>query len=263
LIFLPGFSTKDTVTEISGRGVGMDVVKNNIDKLQGQIEMDSEEGKGSTFKLKLPLSLSIIQGLIVEEGKSIYCIPSISLREILRVKKEELNIVGKGSAIHYRSEVLPVVPLGKVLGTKNSSQESEIITIIVLANAQKKVGLIVDRVIAQEELVVKPLGSLLKVVENVSGVTLRGRGEVAIVLDGARLIENTKYMSEGFSLSAPQIDASKTDVKSISRKILFAEDSVTTREIISDILEANGFEVTGEINGATAWQKMQMEHLIA
>lgn len=258
LIFAPGFSTKTEVTQISGRGVGMDVVQTNINKLQGQIEIHSEEGKGSRFRLKLPLTLSIIQGLVIREGKALYCLPSLSVVELIQVIVKDLNPLGKGFAMTYRDEVLPVIPLGSILGISEGLPPTAKISLIVLSSGQRKIGLAIREVLAQEEMVIKPLGSIMKHVKNVSGVTIRARGELAVVLDGASLIQNASLITEPDGLPSPSLrEEFSESSKKIPRKILLAEDSLTTREMIANLLELEGYQVEGVSNGEEAWSKLQ------
>ncbi len=187
LIFEPGFSTAESVTNISGRGVGMDVVKRNIQSLRGTIAVDSKEGEGTTVRIHLPLTLAIIDGFMVEIGDSFYVLPLDMVVECSEITKDDIQGRDAYNFINLRGEILPFLRLRDFFSVeaKEMSQEN----IIVVEYAQKKVAIVVDRLIGELQTVIKPLGKIFKNLEWTIGATILGTGEVALILDVPRLIQ--------------------------------------------------------------------------
>ncbi len=198
LIFAPGFSTKDKATEISGRGVGMDVVKTNIQKLNGIIEINSNPGQGSSIILKLPLTVAIIQTLIVGISDEVFAIPLNSVVETLRIKESTIQTIDKHEVINLRKSVLSLLRLGDEFGvTGNATAEvlnsgDREIYVVVVALAEKKVGIVVDNLFGQEEVVIKSLGDYQLGYKGISGATITGDGKVVLIIDVASMIDAVK-----------------------------------------------------------------------
>lgn len=191
LLFMPGFSTASQVTDISGRGVGMDVVKTNIGKLKGNIEIQTEKGRGTTFIIRLPLTLAIIQTLMVEVKNEVYAIPLSSVVETVRFRAEEIRTVNHQEVVQLRGEVLPLVRLGEVLGYggRNGSPSCYV---VVVDEGKKKFGIIVDGLRGQEEVVIKPIeGELIRAEETelIAGATITGEGKVVLIIDLSMLLD--------------------------------------------------------------------------
>ena len=186
LIFQAGFSTAEQVTNISGRGVGMDVVKSNIEKLGGAVDIQSRIGRGTTVRIKIPLTLAIIPALIVNTAGQRYAIPQVNLVELFRLSDESvernIQIVGGSEYYRLRGQILPLIRLRRVLGLKEKEPRNGL-NIVVLNNGDKNFGLVVDGINDSEEIVVKPLGSHLKHIDCYAGTTLMGDGRVALILD--------------------------------------------------------------------------------
>lgn len=189
LIFEPGFSTAETVSDISGRGVGMDVVRRNINTLGGRIEIESELGKGSTFRVHLPLTLAILDGQLVRVGTEVYIIPLVSIVESLQIKMELVNRVA-GSMVLYRlrEDNVPIVPIYQEFGIQADNPELENGLLVVVEGEGQKIGLLVDDLLAQQQVVIKSLESNYRRVEGVSGATILGDGSVSMILDVPGLI---------------------------------------------------------------------------
>jgi len=190
LIFLPGFSTAENVSNVSGRGVGMDVVKTNVAKLRGIINIESETGKGTKIILKLPLTLAIISGMIVKVDGEYLVIPLFSVIEVIRLNKEQIYSVNGKQVIKLRDSVLPLVELehllsGKINGRKHDEHEWQYI--VEIGIAEKRYGLKVDELIGQQEVVIKSLGSYLGKVDGVAGSTIMGDGTIVMILDISEL----------------------------------------------------------------------------
>jgi two-component system chemotaxis sensor kinase CheA len=183
LIFAPGFSTAKTVTSISGRGVGMDIVRANVAKLKGIIEIDSEPGRGTIFTLKLPLTLAIIQGLIVNSGGELFAIPLGSVLEVVRVSADEIETINGGEVIRLRDSVLPLGRIATTLNLKGTSGSSGWMYIVVVGWSDQRLGIIVDSLQGQREIVIKPLGDYLENTPAIAGSTILGDGKIVLIID--------------------------------------------------------------------------------
>jgi two-component system chemotaxis sensor kinase CheA len=189
LIFAPGFSTKAEVTDISGRGVGMDVVKTNIEQLNGEVVIESELGKGSAFKIYLPLTLAIIDGMIVKASSDRYVIPLSHVHEALKPAAQDVKMTtGLGEVLMLRGENLPIYRLGQLLGKKTDTPAWEMIAIIVRSSGQA-FALLVDDIIGQYQVVIKQLGKELQGTKGVSGSTILGDGRPALILEPYDLLK--------------------------------------------------------------------------
>lgn len=197
LIFLPGFSTKEKATDLSGRGVGMDVVRTNIRKLNGIIEIRSEPGAGSEFILKLPLTLAIIQSLLVEVAGEVYSIPLAAVLETLKVENSSFHRIGGQEVMKLRESVLPLLRLQQVFGVRGPGDESSQSYIVVIGVAEKRMGLVVSRLLGQQEVAIKSLGKYLAKAPGIAGSTILGDGRVALIIDPAGLMEMDEPGSVG------------------------------------------------------------------
>lgn len=198
LIFAPGFSTKEKATEISGRGVGMDVVKTNIQRLNGIIEINSVLGQGSEIILKLPLTVAIIQTLIVGVADEVFAIPLNSVIETLRIKESAIQTIDKHEVINLRKSVLSLLRLGDEFGVGENADRNNAhpgdneIYVVVIALAEKKIGIVVDDLYGQEEVVIKSLGGYHLGYKGISGATITGDGKVVLIIDVASMIDAVK-----------------------------------------------------------------------
>ena len=197
LIFLPGFSTKEKATDLSGRGVGMDVVRTNIRKLNGLIEIRSEVGRGSEFILKLPLTLAIIQSLLVEVENEVYSIPLAAVLETLKVETSSFHQIGGQEVLKLRDSVLPLIRMQRVFGVAEKETSSQQSYIVVIGVAEKRMGLIVSRLLGQQEVAIKSLGKYLAKAPGIAGSTILGDGRVALIIDPAGIIEMEESGSVG------------------------------------------------------------------
>ena len=186
LLFAPGFSTADQVTDVSGRGVGLDVVKNKIEALNGEINVDSKLGTGTKFKIKLPLTLAIIQALMISVRNEIYAIPLSSVDETTIITEADIKMVQNQEVIMLRGNVLPLYRLGKLLEVPDEAANDDMY-VVVVRRADKQIGLVVDSLIGQQEIVIKSLGKLLAGVPGIAGAIVAGDGNVRLILDIATL----------------------------------------------------------------------------
>ena len=192
LIAQPGFSTADTITHTSGRGVGMDVVKKNIEKLNGNLEIDSRPGKGTKIRIKIPLTLAIFSALLVRVEDELYTVPLASVEETLRIQEEEINVVEGVEVIHLRDEPVPLLPLPKLFNKRETlTNESGKMYAVIVNNGKMRVGLIVDSLLGQEEVVIKPLEDYLQENSGFSGATILGDGQISLILDVYELVKIT------------------------------------------------------------------------
>lgn len=189
LIMSSGFSTAETISDISGRGVGLDVVKNTIESLGGSITIDSIEGKGTTFSIQLPLTLSIISVMLVELQKEKYAVPLSSIIETAIVKKEDILSAHNQKVIDFRGKVIPLVNLKDIFEVPSEEQESDYISVVIVRKGDKIAALVVDSFIGQQEVVLKSLGNYLSSIFAISGATILGDGQVALIIDSNALIK--------------------------------------------------------------------------
>lgn len=183
-IFEAGFSTAKKVTDVSGRGVGMDVVRTNIEKLNGMVELDSVLGKGTTISIKLPLTLAIIQGLLVQSDEDVYILPLSSVHETVKSEHSDIYYVNKKPVLRLREDVIPIINLGEILRESSSGFTlTEKPYIVVVGLAEKKIGIIIDKFLGQEEVVIKSLGDYLGTTEGIAGATILGDGRIRLIVD--------------------------------------------------------------------------------
>jgi two-component system chemotaxis sensor kinase CheA len=188
LIFEPGFSTAKSITAISGRGVGLDVVKRSIEKLNGNVTVHSEHGKGTKFTIKLPLTLAIIQGLLVRVGPEIYSIPITSVIESLRIRPEEIKKIDNYEVFNIRSDVISLLRLNQLFGIRTES-DTEYNFIVIVGAAEKKMGFMVDSLIGEEDVVIKPLRDQYTNSPGIAGASILGDGSVSLIIDVQQLLE--------------------------------------------------------------------------
>lgn len=208
LIFAPGFSSAEKITDISGRGVGMDVVRTNIKNLKGSVSTFSEVGKGTRFTLSLPLTLAIIDALMVNVSGQIYAIPLDAVSETTKIETVRLTDVKGRKAVTLRGEVLGIVELSEMLGVPRSMEElPEVLSVVVIHDNERRLGLVVDQLLERQEIVIKPLGAYLGDLKGISGATIMGDGSVILILDPHEIyIMST---SKAASISQPGGDAGK------------------------------------------------------
>ncbi len=201
LIFMPGFSTAQKVSSVSGRGVGMDVVRTNIQNLKGMIDIESELEKGSTFIIKLPLTLAIIQGLLVKVQDETYALPLSSVVEVVAIEKSAVKSVNQQEVIRIRKEVLPIVRMDKTLRTKTITKELDGRYVVNVGLGMKRIGLVVDELLGQQEIVIKSLGEYLGNIKGIAGSTILGDGSVIMIMDVAELVESLYQNNEFIQFS--------------------------------------------------------------
>ncbi len=188
LMFEPGFSTAAKITNVSGRGVGLDVVKKQIEKLNGTVNVTSEKGMGSKFSIRIPLTMAIIQGLLVRVGSETYSIPIASVIESVRIHTNEINHIDNYEVLNVRNEVISILRLSRLFGIKNAV-ESEYSFIVIVGTADKKLGIMVDALIGEEDVVIKPLRDQFTNSPGIAGASILGDGSVSLIIDVSQLLE--------------------------------------------------------------------------
>ena len=253
MIFEAGFSTAAIITEISGRGVGMDVVREFIvEKLKGSLDLNSEPGHGTTFRLTIPLTLAIIRALLLRAGGQEYALPTGSIDETLRVDPGEIIKVEGREVIRRRRRTVPLVRLSDVLGFEPLSLEFKKVPIVTIGYSGHRMGFIVDAFVGEQQIVIKPLGNHLHRIDNVAGVTVLGAGEVVPILNVPDLMANARVRSgQRHSLQVEHVEHEGP------RTILVCEDSFTTRELERSIFEAAGYQVETAVDGAMGLKKLK------
>ncbi len=252
LIFKPGFSTATVVTNVSGRGVGMDVVKTNIEKVNGIIDIDSELGVGTSLKLKIPLTLAIIQALLVGVQEEHYAIPLASVLETVRISKDEIYTVENRSVMRLRDDVLSLVHIGNIFEVERILDASEYAYVVVLGLGTNKIGLIVDSLVGQEEIVIKSMGDYLKGIEGIAGATIRGDGGVTLIVDVAALMQMAKNVKANVVNGSETEKVSLEKTKASDYTVMIVDDSKTDRMIMRKSLEATGITLIEAVDGQEA-----------
>lgn len=252
LIFKPGFSMAKQVTNVSGRGVGMDVVKTNIEKLNGIIDIDSEVGRGTIMKLKIPLTLAIIQSLLVGSQEEFYAIPLASVKETVRVPVDNIYTIEGKNVLRLRDEVLSLVRLSDLFGVKQIFESGDQTYVVVINVADSKLGIIVDSLIGQEEIVIKSLGNYLQNIRGIAGGTIRGDGKVTLIVDVGMIMDMAKEIKIDIRASMESSAQMSKKEKPSDYKVLIVDDSKMDRTIMQKSLEPIGVTVIEATNGIEA-----------
>ncbi|MHB8157560.1 MAG: chemotaxis protein CheA, partial [Desulfocucumaceae bacterium] len=190
LIFLPGFSTATEVSDVSGRGVGMDIVRNQVEQINGTLEFHSESGRGTVFNIKLPLTLVIVRALMVGMGDQVYAFPLANVMETLAIKDSEIKMVRHSEVIVVRGKVLPLVRLANMFKTETEKAAGKLY-VVVLGSGDRRIGVVVEKLVGEQEIVIKSLGAYLGQMTGLSGATILGDGRVALIIDAKGIIKDT------------------------------------------------------------------------
>ena len=251
-VFEPGFSTSDIITDISGRGVGMDIVKKNIGDLNGLISIQSEYGKGSRITIRVPLTLVTVRVILIDISGEVCALPETAIDRILSVKEEQIFTIGDSEVFRESGDILPIGRLSHILGFSKKEDEDadNEYPAIIIEGGEKKAAFIVDNIIGSETIILKNLTFPLTKVRNVSGAALLGDGRIAIVLNPADIIDSMKAVKP--------LPIKKVKEREIEKKsVLVVDDSITTRTLEKNILESSGYDVTLAVDGLDAYNKLQ------
>jgi chemosensory pili system protein ChpA (sensor histidine kinase/response regulator) len=251
LVFLPGFSTAEEVSEISGRGVGLDIVKAQVQKLKGSLALDSVPGKGTTFTIRLPMSLAITRALLVRAHQETFAIPLDGVHQILRIDRADLQQVGQEPVVRLDGAVYPLFHLGKALGLKLAADETvQRPPLLILNAAGKQIALVVDQLLGGREIVIKNLGGHLRHVQGVSGATLMGDGSVVLIINPAELARR-----RGPSQTAPRPSVPAPAPAARAKEaynVLIVDDSPSVRRVVSNLIKSAGWQPVTAKDGLEA-----------
>lgn len=251
LVFLPGYSSSPVVTELSGRGMGLDIVMQEITQLSGRVSLETQKDRGTRFTLSLPLSIAILRALLIGVGEMRFFLPLTSVTKVLRTGREAISTIDGKMSISFEDRLIPLIDLRKVLGLKGvheaSEMKGEMFWVVVVTNFKRQIGLIVDEVLGDEEVFLKSLGKHLGKVKLVSGAVIRLDGEVVLVLDVEDLLNYRSY-------SVAPTGREVSTLRSVQKKarILVVEDAFSTRELERSILEHHGYLVDTAVDGLDA-----------
>ena len=265
LIFYSGLSTSSIITDLSGRGLGLSIVREKVERLNGKVTLDSREKEGTKFRINLPMTMSAFRGILIQLNDNQYFLPSVNIERVLRLKPEEITTVENHETIRIEDNILSLVSLKDVLGLPERVKESrkrnnddslntDHIRIAVLISGESRIACQVDEILEEERVLVKGLGKLLKRVRNISGATILGNGKVVPVLHVPDLMKSALRTSG--RLKGKLTEEKVTEKAS---KLLVAEDSITSRTLLKNILETAGYLVVVAVDGVDAFTKAKSE----
>jgi two-component system, chemotaxis family, sensor kinase CheA len=259
LVFRSEVSTSPIVSNISGRGLGLAIVREKVENLGGNISVATAPGLGASFRILLPVTLSTFRGILVRTSEQLFIIPTANVERVARIKRELIKTVGNRETIEVNGRALPLVHLGDVLELPRQEKkldDTEFIPVLILSAAERRVSFRVDKILQEQEVLVKPLGRQLSRLRNVAGATVLGSGKLAPILNVSDLIKSaTKRV---FAAAGPAVRVE--EVEGQNRSVLVVEDSITSRMLLKNILESAGYKVTTSVDGADAWASLKTEH---
>jgi two-component system sensor histidine kinase and response regulator WspE len=258
-LFLPDFSTRDVVTEISGRGVGLDVVREMVRDLSGTVSVETKSGKGTKFTLQLPLTLSVISALLVNIADEPYAFPLLRVDRILRVAAEDIEVIDGRQYIRYGLDNIGLVSCAQILGFDVPDMEREEFTIVVISDRLDRYGVVVDKFIGQRQLSVRALDARLGKIPDVSSTALMEDGSPLFVLDVDDLVRSIDHIVRGGRLGNVY-QAAHNKIQSDRKRILVIDDSLTIREVERELLESRGYHVDVAVDGMDGWNAVRTSH---
>ena len=258
LIFVSGISTSPIITDISGRGLGLAIVREKVEKLGGSVSVESNKDAGTVFRFVLPMTLATFRGVIVRAGEFLFVVPAVNVERVLRVREDDIKTIENRETIRLDGAILPLARLSDTLELpvrKNGSAcpkapgftETNHMPVIVLTSTDKRMGFLIDEVLQEQEVLVKGLGAQLKRVRNIAGATILGTGRVVPVLNVSDLMKSAVR-----SAAVSRKETAAGQAPAGAGKILVAEDSITSRALLKNILETAGYHVTTAVDGADA-----------
>jgi two-component system chemotaxis sensor kinase CheA len=255
LIYRSGVSTSPIITEVSGRGLGLAIVKEKVEGVRGKLSVETYSGKGTTFRILLPLTLTTFHGLVVRLGEQFFVIPSHNVAHAVRVKQSEIKTIENREAIKRDGQMVSFARLSDVLGIpgqRKAKSPTEFSQTLVIASASTRIAFEVDEIIGEQEVLVKKLNHQLEQVRNFSGVSILATGKIALLLNVAEVIKKA-------NAATPEKIAAAEPSKFKKKTILVAEDSITARILLKNILETAGYNVKTAVDGADALTLVRSE----
>jgi len=257
VIFLPGFSTAQLITEISGRGIGLDVVKTSVESVHGSVSVSSTPGHGTRFTLTVPLTLTTLRGLLVEAGGQVLAFAGTNVKALLRVGLNDIHPIEGREMVRHDGRLVPLASLAELLGLPESESAGPpgLLPVVIVTAGERQAAFVVDTLLEEQEITVKSLGPRLTRIAYVAGASTLPSGRIALILNAGDLVRHALAQSQGRKLS----EALRAPTQEKRQRLLLVEDSVTTRALEKNILEAAGFDVLIAVDGEEAWQILQMQ----
>lgn len=259
LIFEPGFSTKDEVSTLSGRGVGMDVVRTAINQVQGSVTLDSTVGKGTTVSMKLPLTLAVVGIVLVEEGAHQFAFPILNVEEIVTISKKDLGRISENTLYDFRGKTIPVTTLSSILNFEPSMFPGDEALLVVLTDGERRKGIIVDSVPGRQEVLIKNLGEVIKTVPFVMGCTILSDSRLVLILNAWEIVN----LKDTRRLSLDDGDRASQRRPRKSKRVLVVDDSPIQRRNLESILSQSGYTVETAENGFDALKRLEQQRFSA
>ncbi|HXT12581.1 MAG TPA: hybrid sensor histidine kinase/response regulator [Candidatus Angelobacter sp.] len=256
LIFQPGVSTSPIITDISGRGLGLAIVNEQVEKLRGTLALETEPGKGTVFRIVLPLTLARFRGVVVRAGEDLFVVPTTNVERVVRVRTADIKTVENRDTIVLGGQAISLDRLGGVLGLPRASAagQPEVQPVVVVSSANQRIAFAVEEVLNEQEVLVKTLGKQLARFPNIAGATVLGSGRVVPILNILSLMKSTVRASASASRTSSAASAS---VETKKKSVLVAEDSITSRTLLKNILETAGYHVETSVDGIDAFTKLR------
>jgi len=253
LIFVSGVSTSPIITEVSGRGLGLAIVREKVEKLNGVVSFETQVDRGTAFRIVIPLTLSTFRGLLVQVNESLFVLPATNVERALRINKEEIRTVENRETISLNGQVISLVRLADVLELPEKTKSfPEIVEIVVLGSVEKRIAFMVDDVLQEQEVLVKSLGRQLLRIRNVAGATVLGNGRIAPILNVHDLMKSAVKVT-GSPVKAPP----EKEANARRNSLLVVEDSITSRTLLKNILETAGYDVLTAVDGVDAFTALK------
>jgi len=255
IVFQSGVSTSPIITDISGRGLGLAIVREKIENLGGQITLETQRHIGTSFRITLPLTLITFRGLLVNVAEREFIIPSTNVKRVVRIKRDEIKTVENKDTLSLNGVAIPLLRLADILELTGKNGVLPVMTVLVLESQGKQIGFVVSEVLNEQEVLIKSLNQPLSRVRNIAGATILGSGRVAPVLNVSDLMKSA-MTAAGYS---PKIGRSEAKEKVIRKSILVVEDSITSRMLLKNILETSGYLVATAVDGIDAMTLLKTE----
>jgi two-component system, chemotaxis family, sensor histidine kinase and response regulator WspE len=258
-LLLPGFTTKQTVTEISGRGVGLDAVQAIVREVRGGIRIWTDLGSGTTFQMRLPLTLSIVRALLVEIGNEPYAFPLVHINRALKVARKDIAVVAGRQHFRFEDQQIGLIAADKIFGGAPGNYSSEQISVVVIGNKANRYGVVTEKFLGERELVIKPLDPRLGKIKDISSGAILDDGSPVLIVDVEDLIRSVEKSIEAGTLDGVQSGTNEETLKR-SKRVLVVDDSLTVRELEKKLLQSRGYEIEIAVDGMDAWNAARTGH---
>jgi two-component system sensor histidine kinase and response regulator WspE len=258
-LLLPGFTMKTTVTEISGRGVGLDAVQAIVKEVRGVIHITTHLGRGTTFQLQLPLTLSIVRALLVKIGNEPYAFPLVHISRALKVAKEDIEAVEGRQHFRFEDQQIGLLAANQIFGGKEENLSGKKLSVVVIGHKENSYGLVIEEFLGERELVVQPLDPRLGKIKDISAGALMEDGSPVLIVDVEDLIRSIEKLIEAGTLSRVQGEGIR-DAKKKRKRVLVVDDSLTVRELEKKLLQTRGYEIEVAVDGMDGWNAVRTGH---